>query len=312
MRVKEIKDLYFSLGGKIFGKKYQWWNIFQIDDFIKAKYDEGPLEEELQKVFGKVVLGGPEIKTGLCIVTKRADTNSVWPFINHPKGKYFDSSYGKNKDIQLWKAVRASTAAPTYFLPELIEVGGGISTAAFVDGGVGMTNNPAMHLLMIATLAGFPFHWKTGADQLFLVSAGTGMSKWKIIPIDVEKNNILNWAQQIPDMFMQDASWYMQTMLQWMSKCDTRWHIDGEIGDLRNDMISKDTDPKALLTYVRYNCWLDAETLEAVLGRSFTQEQIDNIVEMSNAENRYLLYELGRKDADRQVLDSHFPLQFKI
>ncbi len=161
MPVKEIKEMYMNLGDKIFGKKYKWWKIFEIDDLIKAGYNSKPLEDELQKVFGTDIdLGSDKILTGLCIVAKRADTNSVWPLINHPDGKYFSSENGKNKSILLWKAVRASAAAPTYFLPQMIEVGGGMKEAAFVDGGVSMANNPAMQLLMIATLNGFPFKWK--------------------------------------------------------------------------------------------------------------------------------------------------------
>ncbi|MES2848225.1 MAG: patatin-like phospholipase family protein, partial [Bacteroidota bacterium] len=97
--VKEIKDMYMELGGEIFEKKYTWWNIFKR---IKAGYDSGPLEAQLQKVFGTdTTLESDTILTGLCIVAKRADTNSVWPLINHPKGKYFDSDEGRNKDIPL-------------------------------------------------------------------------------------------------------------------------------------------------------------------------------------------------------------------
>ena len=130
MTVKQIKDMYMELGDKIFGKKYKWWKIFEIDDLIKAKYKSEPLEEQLQKVFGTdTTLESDKILTGLCIVAKRADTNSVWPLINHPQGKYFDSEEGRNKDIPLWKAVRASAAAPTYFLPQIIDVGGGLKEA---------------------------------------------------------------------------------------------------------------------------------------------------------------------------------------
>ena len=126
MKVSEIRDMYMNLGGKIFGKKYKWWNIFQVDSLLHASYDQVPLEEELRKVFGDIMLGSDHIKTGLCIITKRADTNSVWPLINHPGGKYYDSPDGRNKDILLWKAVRASAAAPTYFLPQGIDVGGAV------------------------------------------------------------------------------------------------------------------------------------------------------------------------------------------
>jgi hypothetical protein len=38
-----------------------------------------------------------------------------------------------------------------------------------------MANNPALQLLLVATLQGFPFHWQIGEDQLLLVSIGTGV-----------------------------------------------------------------------------------------------------------------------------------------
>lgn len=313
MKVSDIKTMYFELGGKIFAKKYKWWNIFQIDDFIKAGYDAKPLEEELQKVFKNFTLGDDiNIKTGLCIVAKRADTNSVWPLINHPKGKYFDSVDGKNKDIPLWKAVRASAAAPTYFLPQIIDVGGGLAEAAFVDGGVSMANNPALQLLMVATLNGFPFKWKMGEENILLVSVGTGMSKWDKIPSKVSKNNLLNWAKEIPDMLMQDASWHNQAILQWMSKCNTPWSIDGEIGDLADDLVTSNGDKKALLTYLRYNVWLDADTLKKLMNKDYSAKQIADLVEMSNAESRFELYEIGEKSALKDIVSGHFPESFKL
>ena len=323
MKVEEIKEMYFKLGGKIFAKEYKWWNVFEIGKFLKGSYDATPLEQELQNVFGQITLESEKIRTGLCIVAKRADTNSVWPLINHPKGKYFNSDHGKNKDILLWKAVRASAAAPTYFIPQLIEVGGGMSTAAFVDGGVSMANNPSLQLLMLATLKGFPFHWKMGEENMLLVSVGTGMSKWEKIPKNVSESNLLDWAKQIPDMLMQDASWHNQTILQWMSRCNTRWCIDGEIGDLSDDLVTEDTGNKGLLTYLRYNLWIDGPALKELTGKDYNKKQIDGLVEMSNAASRFELYDLGEKAAAKgaivdkkvvatKVTEDHFPLTFKI
>jgi patatin-like phospholipase/acyl hydrolase len=322
MKTGDITKMYFELGGKIFARKYKWWNIFEVGDFIKGSYDPAPLEKELQNVFGNITLESDKIRTGLCIVAKRADTNSVWPLINHPDGKYYNSEHGRNKDIPLWKAVRASAAAPTYFIPQLIEVGGGMSTAAFVDGGVSMANNPSLQLLMVATLKGFPFRWKMGGDNILLVSVGTGMSKWEKIPKNVSKQHLLNWAQQIPDMLMQDASWHNQTILQWLSACNTRWCIDSEIGDLSDDLITGDTDKKGLLTYLRYNLWLDGATLKMLMNKDYTVKEIDDLVEMSNANSRFELYDIGKiaatngaiiegKVAATKVTESHFPETFK-
>jgi hypothetical protein len=202
-------------------------------------------------------------------------------------------------------------------------VGGGMKTAAFVDGGVSMANNPSLQLLMVATLKGFPFHWKMGADNILLVSVGTGMSKWEKIPAKVSKNNLLNWAKEIPDMLMQDASWHNQTILQWMSACNTRWCIDGEIGDMSGDLVTADVGGKGLLTYLRYNLWLDGPTLKELMKKDYTGKQIDDLVEMSNADSRQELYKIGETGAANgaivdgnvtatKIVPSHFPDAFKI
>jgi uncharacterized protein len=315
MTVNEIREMYFDLGGKIFAKKNKWWNIFKFKDVIRASYDAGPLEEALQKAFkgkdGKdILLGDGAIQTGLCIVAKRADTNSVWPLINHPGGKYYDSAEGKNKNIPLWNAVRASAAAPSYFLPQVIEVGGGLSTASFVDGGVSMANNPALQLLLIATLKGFPFRWQTDPDKLLLVSIGTGMSKWNQQPKEITGSNLLDWAKKLPDMFMQDASWHNQLILQWMSKSPTAWEIDGETGDLKDDLLGGATNGKGLFHYLRYNTWMDEKTLGELMNRTYTKEEVDDLIEMSNAKNRFALYDIGTKAAEQQVKKEHFPPVF--
>lgn len=312
MKVEDITNMYFDLGGKIFAKKYNWWNVFQFKEMIHAGYDEKPLEQELQKVFGDITLGSDAIKTGLCVVAKRADTNSVWPLVNHPGGKYYGTADGMNKDILLWKAVRASSAAPSYFVPQVIEVGGGMSSAAFVDGGVSMANNPAFQLLMVATLKGFPFHWKTGADNLLLVSVGTGMGRLNRLPKNISDNNLLNWAQQIPDMFMQDASWHNQAILQWLSKSPTAWEIDGEIGDLQDDLLGADANGKGVLSYLRYNMWIDEKNLGEIMKRPYTKQEIDGLTEMSNAASRFELNKIGKAGADVQVKEAHFPESFKL
>lgn len=127
MSAAELKKAYFELGNIIFGKKKNMLNYLSKSE----KYDAKPLTDALRSFYGDVVLGDQEkIKTGLCVVTKRADTFSTWPIINHPDGKYYE----ENKDFPLWQVVRASTAAPTYFLPLVLEVGPD-EKGVFIDGG---------------------------------------------------------------------------------------------------------------------------------------------------------------------------------
>jgi patatin-like phospholipase/acyl hydrolase len=111
------------------------------------------------------------------IVLRNATTDSAWPVSNNPKAKYNDLAVrgaGSNLYLPLWQLVRASTAAPTYFPPEIVEVGP--RQFVFVDGGVTMYNNPAFQLFLMATTESYRLCWPAGEDQMLLVSVGTGAS----------------------------------------------------------------------------------------------------------------------------------------
>lgn len=287
--VDTIVELYMDLGGKIFGKKRNWWNPIQTMKYLKAEYDYSNLENSLKDILGNITLGSDKIRTGLCIVAKRADTNSTWPLINHPNGKFFDTEIGKNKNIPLWKAVRASSAAPTYFVPQMIDVGNG-QKAAFVDGGVSMANNPSLTLLMVATLNGFPFKWEMGEDKLSLVSVGTGHSVFKKQTGEIEEAWLKTWATNVPDMLMQDANWQNQIILQWLSNSSTAKYIDMEIERLDGDYMGG----KPHIKYMSYDFPITENDLNGLeLGRTFSDKDVESLVEMSNAKNRHLLYDIG-------------------
>ena len=236
------------------------------------------------------------------IVAKRADTGSTWPLINHPRGKY----YAHNSPILLRNAVRASTAAPTYFVPEKFDVGFG-EPGAFVDGGVSMANNPALQLFLVATLKGFPFRYPTGEHRLLLVSVGTGVWQRKDDVDAVADGKLWNWAQEVPSMLMEDASWQNQLLLQYLSRSSTPWLIDREVGDLSTDLLT----PEPALTYLRYNVALETAALQAV-GLPTLAAKAEALREMSDASNREALALIGDTAAAQQVRDEHFPDAFNL
>lgn len=299
MEVSELRQHYLELGDKIFGVKKNLFRYISKGE----KYDIRPLNTALKNVIGKVTLGDTEkIKTGLCIITKRADTFSTWPFHNHPQGKYYEL----NKDIPLWKVIRASAAAPTYFLPLILEVGEG-EKGAFIDGGISMANNPSLTLLLVATLRGYPFHWPMGPDQIQLVSVGTGVLGHKYNYSDFKHLNLMSWASMLPDHFMTDANYYNQLIMQILSDSPTATEIDSEIGELKYDSLNG----KHALSYLRYNVLYDQKFLRD-LGFKFSRKEISNLSAMDNPKNIATLYEIGKKAAEDQLKKTHFPSRFSL
>lgn len=295
MDASEIKRQYLQLGESIFGEKRGFFGR------LSAKFKISALERELENIFGDVTLGSKDLKTGICIVTKRADTGSTWPLINHPGGKYFQH----NENIPLRNAIRASTAAPTYFKPEYIKVDPDGQEGAFVDGGVSMHNNPALQLFLVATLKGFPFHWGTGADQLMITSVGTGYWAHNRDHHEFKKHKLWDWAGDVISMLMADANSMNQLLLQYLSQSPTARTIDSEIGDLGGDLLNG----TPAMTYLRYNAYLMNDRLKEL---GIEGIEATDLYEMSEAENCAILSKIGIQAAREEVKAEHFPAAFDI
>jgi hypothetical protein len=239
-------------------------------------------------------------------VVKRADTGGTWPLANHPHARYYE----KNSGMLLRTVVRASTAAPTYFEEETIDVGAG-QTGVFVDGGVSMANNPALQLFLIATLKGFRFNWRTGEKNLLLVSVGTGA--WRPIPgVDsVTGASKLSWAKRIPTVLMNDANYQNQLILQYLSKSATPWEIDREIGNLSDDLLT----PEPVLTYLRYNVKLDENPLNMMgLAGFASKSRLESLRNMEIGKNVRDLMTIGDRAAevDHARIEQQLPADFDL
>ena len=104
---------------------------------------------------------------------RNATTGSAWPVSNNPRARYNqEGEHGSNLLLPLWQLVRASAAAPVFFLPEAIKIGR--SAFEFADGGTTPYCNPALIAALTATLPCYRVEWPTGTDRLHLVSVGTG------------------------------------------------------------------------------------------------------------------------------------------
>jgi hypothetical protein len=118
-RASEVKEFYLRLAPKVF--RPSWRRIPKL----QAKFDAGALRNEIESIVGGRTLDSPDLITGLALVTKRIDTGSPWILANNRKSIFWDEGRGNtipNKDYLLTTLFRASTAAPTYFDPEIIAI----------------------------------------------------------------------------------------------------------------------------------------------------------------------------------------------
>lgn len=292
--VREVQGLYRRAGRRVFSRRrLKFW---------QSVYDERPLEAALHERLGDRTLGDPSVRTGLCIVTKRADTNSTWPLLNHPRGRFYES----NARVLLREAVRASAAAPVMLRPASVEVAPG-ETGVFVDGAVSMANNPALLLLMVATLNGYPFRWPMSEDQLLLLSVGTGRWERRSDPLALARGNALQWLAQIPDMMIADSGALGEALLQALSRSPTRREIDQEIGDLGGSPWLG----RHLLHYVRYDVALEGEALTA-LGLSDLAGRARDLRRLTGSASIPALERIGRAAASIAVLPEHLPPAFDL
>lgn len=293
MSVDEIKDKYIKLGKKIFSKKSLFSYLFG-----GGKFASKHIKTELYNVFRDKKLSDDSIQTGLAIFAKRIDTQSLWIFHNNPMHKYWEHQ----QDYLLKDAIRASTAAPTYFAAEEIHVKNDASfSAEFVDGGLSVANNPSLSLFLLVTIPNYTYNWTKGKEHLSIYSFGTGRS----VESEFSKGFIrpLTWARKAPQVLMEDISEQNEILLQLLSHANHPRYFDRVLDELileKNEYLT----PEPLLNYYRYNADFTTEYLNTKLGYDFSPKDISKLKEMDNPKFVETLFEIGYKSSN-QIEKNH-------
>ncbi|TAN77005.1 MAG: patatin, partial [Gallionella sp.] len=255
MKVSDIRAFYISSGEEMFDK------AFLLKRF-RYQYEDEKLAAKLQEVFGKdTTLGSDKLKTVLMMVMRNATTDSPWPVSNNPFAKYNDAARPDcNLNIPLWQLVRASTAAPVYFPPEVVQVGK--HEFVFVDGGITTYNNPAFQAFLMATVEPYKMGWHAGENNMLVVSVGTGTSPQANADLNPNEMNLIYNAGSIPSALMYAALNEQDTLCRIFGKCLAGDELDREVGDLIG--AKGPVGPGKLFTYVRYNAELTEKGLKAL------------------------------------------------
>ncbi len=260
MPVDEIRRLFLEACPAMFrrsGGLRRW----------RHKYDDAALADGLKQAFAvggaageAVTLGSPALKMLLLLVLRNATTDSAWPLSNNPRALFNDPALEEcNLKLPLWQLVRASTAAPTYFPPERVQVGP--REFLFVDGGVTAYNNPAFLLFLHATLEPYRVCWPAAPDKMLLVSVGTGSVSHADVALAADDMNLLYNARAIPAALLHATSTQQDMLCRVFGRCLHGGPLDLELGDLRWSADRTSSALPKMFTYLRYTADLSPEGL---------------------------------------------------
>lgn len=260
---------------------------------VKYKYKASGVKDRLRELFGDIELGSPRLKTLLLVIARNSSTDSIWPVSNNPRALFNQPEAPDcNLRIPLWQLLRSSTAAPTFFPPEQLQLDK--TDYSFVDGGVTVANNPAFQLFLHAVLPCYRLEWPTGTDRLLLVSVGTG----HVPARNTAHASILGNAIGAIQSLLSATDVQQDLLCRTFGKCLVGSPIDLEVGDLRD---APTPWPKQF-TYCRYNIELSAEALQpyGIVGPADRFHAIDNASIFQE------LLDLGRALGTTIVREEHF------
>lgn len=304
MTIAELIDFYNVSGKQMFEPAF-------LVERVKYFYTADPLKLKLQEVFGHETDLFPEsLKCLLLIVTKNVTTDSPWPISSNPDATYNNPERKDcNLKIPLWQLVRASTAAPVYFPPEILpwDLNDKTKTFVFVDGGVTPYNNPAFLLYRMATNPAYRLNWKIGEQNLLIVSVGTGAAESLGATAASPNKNIVSTVAGLPGELMYGIQVEQDINCRTIGRCTYGSRLDRELLDLVPRQISDDMTidqryaaPATPLTkdlgrhflYARYNADLSQNGLSAA---GFDSVNPSSIQKMDAVENMQTLLTIGRK-----------------
>jgi len=275
MTVEEILEFYVKYGRTIF-RPVPWYR--PLRKFLVSRFEAKPLSEMLQRIFSEdgdglkpAMLDSAHLKKLLLVVVRNHSTGSAWPLTNNLKAIYNDKSRPDcNLNIPLWKIVRASTAAPVFFDPEVIDMAG--QSSIFVDGSVTPYNNPALIAALTTVLPGYNLNWEPGPENIRLISLGT-IRFSSGLPKNMGKLWLGNNVALIPAALIEGIAWEQDYLCRCLGKCIDGDDLDSEVGGLINTQLPG----SRWFSYVRYNKSYSAASKEELLKADRRLSQIDAV-----------------------------------
>lgn len=194
---KDLAEIYQSRGAEIFSRSL-WKDMSSMGGYIDEHYSHQGLESVLTDYFADEPLGSCLTKT----LVPSYDIQNREPL-------FFKSWQREHRSVLIRQVARATSAAPTFFEPALVTIGGAMK--ALVDGGVFM-NSPVVSAYAEARRL-FP-----DDDEIIVVSMGTGELVRPISYNEAKDWGRLGWALPVLscvfDGVADAADYQMRTLLR--------------------------------------------------------------------------------------------------
>jgi len=353
--VDEVAKVYFDFCPRVFARR----NLLSYL-YLRSRFDSEKFRRVLNRNFDQLLrdldredllappgqqrlheeptVGSELLRTGLAIVCKRIDTNSVWVLSNNPRAKFWDpksehwahvleqegmTGFIPNRDYSLRRVVQASAAAPYYLESVEVQIDEQ-QIGLFLDGGASPFNNPSMELFLMATLKAYDgggngrgvsphgFGWETGKDQLFMLSLGTGTWKQRYKPEEFRDQVVARRAITALTSMIGDNEQNALTWMQALSEPRVGSKINVNLGAMQGLRVVEEP----LLTFRQLTPRLEHDWLENELGPEFTmtEGELKRTREFDWPAKRNLdrLHAIGLATGEKFLDDADFPPAFDI
>ncbi len=342
----EIKRFYLQLAPRVFQSSL--WRI----PGLRAKFDARALRQEIDEIVRDRRLDSPDLLTGLCVVTKRLDTGSPWILANNPRAQYWNSrpadpaknekGYTGNRHYRLSNLVRASTAAPHFFDPEVLAIIEDERKEPLADVSARLAGYPWLSLMVSKIRAlklalrkdntrdndthGLfvdggvtPYNNPTMALLMMTQLQGFGI-KWPLGPEHLTIVSIGTGTFRTKLSF-QDLRWFgplkvtLRAMLSLMSDSETlalaqmQWL--GEcpqpwvINSEIKDLAADSPPGQKWFRFLRYDVRLERPWLKDELGLTFTDAEIERFRQMDDPGIIQTIYQIAQQAAEQQIKLEH-------
>jgi uncharacterized protein len=193
----DLVELYETEGRAIFYRD-AWHRVTALGNLLEEKWPSKGVDSVLSSYFGET-----NLSKAICeVLVTSYDIEARTPYFFKRHRALTD----KTKDWPMRLAARATSAAPTYFEPALLDLPGR-DKLALIDGGV-FANNPAMCGYVEATKL---WHDET---RYLVLSLGTG-ELTRSIPYDQAKSwGLAKWAQPLLGVVFDGVSDAVDHQLQ--------------------------------------------------------------------------------------------------